>query len=237
MISIITPTMWKNNYFCDFLFYLTKLDVVGEVILINNDVKNTPIHKALLNEKVKILNQSENIYCNPAWNLGVLNSTYDNLCLLSDDVICDLKLFLIAEDFLNEKEDVGLLGIHPGQNCPGIMEDCHPDFKHLRVLLSDGTVKIFPYNNEDHVSRGYGSLFFMKRELWTIIPNDIKIWGGDSIQWRMMTKRNKQNYLMGNAFFYTEGNGTVKTLPPDELQAVSEKDSLNCTSYFVSEGI
>jgi hypothetical protein len=229
MLSVIVPTMWKCESFSDFIYYVAKLSIVGEIIIINNDVENTPSHRFSLEPKIKVLNQENNIYVNPAWNLGVLKSKYDNLCFLSDDVVVDLKAFYMASEFLNNTENAGVLAICPGQHCPGVIEDCPEEFKHLRYTLTDGTIQIVPHAHTDdmskHISRGYGSLFFLKKENWFFIPERIKIWSGDSIQWGLNEHFKRQNYLMKNAFFYTIGNGTVRHINNiDEICANEYKE-------------
>lgn len=100
MITVITPTMWVFEPFCDFLKYVVRLDCVGEVIVINNDQSKTPDHPVLSHEKIRLINCSENIYVNPAWNLGAELAQHETLCFLSDDVIVDLRAFYKADEFM-----------------------------------------------------------------------------------------------------------------------------------------
>jgi hypothetical protein len=48
--------MWKFEPFCDFLEDLTHHDMIGEIIIIDNDHNARPNHKALSNPKVRIVN-------------------------------------------------------------------------------------------------------------------------------------------------------------------------------------
>ena len=41
MLSVIIPTIWKSPYVLDLLNYLENTDIVGEVILIDNDISKT----------------------------------------------------------------------------------------------------------------------------------------------------------------------------------------------------
>jgi len=70
MLSVVVPTMWQFDPFCDFLEDLVQLPIIDEVIVINNLVELTPDHSALKHPKVQMHNMPENIYCNPSWNLG-----------------------------------------------------------------------------------------------------------------------------------------------------------------------
>jgi hypothetical protein len=73
--SVIIPTLWKCNLEN---FYKTMLIFCGEpqikeIILIDNDItfKQTIKSNILnLSPKIKYYPQDENIYVNPAWNLG-----------------------------------------------------------------------------------------------------------------------------------------------------------------------
>ena len=78
--SVIIPTMWK----CDLIFKLLPIleasDFVGEILLIDNDKSNRP-PQITNTTKLRIIEQEQNIYVNPAWNLGVELSNYPNICI------------------------------------------------------------------------------------------------------------------------------------------------------------
>ena len=80
MISIIVPAVWGYDPFCNFLLDLVELTVIGEIIIINNNVDKTPKHDVLSHQKVHVYNQKENILVNPAWNLGVSLAKNDKIC-------------------------------------------------------------------------------------------------------------------------------------------------------------
>ena len=67
--SIIIPTLWKSNRIGKLLFDLIKCEFVDEIILIDNAGKFFEHFEAL--DKVKLVQMGENIYVNPAWNLGI----------------------------------------------------------------------------------------------------------------------------------------------------------------------
>ena len=82
MISIIVPTMWRYEPFLDFAQYLVRIDVVSELIIINNDNTKTPKHPVLNHPKVRMLDFGQNIFVNPAWNIGVQAAREDIVCTL-----------------------------------------------------------------------------------------------------------------------------------------------------------
>jgi len=67
MISVVIPTIWKSSVFNDLLLGLCKHSLIEEIIIISND---NPTFK-IEDEKIKIIQQEQNIGVNPAWNLGV----------------------------------------------------------------------------------------------------------------------------------------------------------------------
>ena len=71
MISVIVPTMWAYEPFLNFIGSIVELNCIGEIIIINNCVKDTPEHFALSHPKVKMKNMQQNIFVNPAWNLEI----------------------------------------------------------------------------------------------------------------------------------------------------------------------
>lgn len=108
MYSVIIPTMWRVESFPKFLKVLSNQELISEIIIINNDESKTPLNMDKYC-KVKLLNQTHNIGVNPAWNLGVLNSNQDTLCILNDDIKFDVKLFHFLQDKVTA--ECGMIGI------------------------------------------------------------------------------------------------------------------------------
>ena len=77
--SVVIPTMWYSDKTHRNLVNLNDCDEVGEIILIDN---NTPLKPDYIDnlDKVRYLPQKENIFVNPAWNLGVRESVYTYIC-------------------------------------------------------------------------------------------------------------------------------------------------------------
>ena len=66
-ISVIVPTIWAFEPFPDYIKAVAELDDIKEVIIIDN---NREKRKNITDTKIKIMRQDENIFVNPAWNLG-----------------------------------------------------------------------------------------------------------------------------------------------------------------------
>lgn len=197
MISIITPTMWQFLPYLDFLTYLLDLPVIGEVIIINNNKEATPEHGALTHYKVRMITPEENIYVNPAWNLGAREAKNRNLCFLSDDVIVDMRVFPKVNDFMENADDtLGMTYI-----CPGYADQQQPVVTTGEIEIETGVV----------TNRyGYGALFFIRKEDYDPIPEQFKVWFGDHFLFMFMQEKKKTNYYIKNCFFYTPWAVTVK---------------------------
>lgn len=110
MFSVIVPTMWRGAQLAVMFPAILASNSVGEVILIDNDRTARPLafEQFLSNPKLRVIDKGRNLYVNPSWNLGVSEAKFDQICLLSDDVLFDPGLF----DQLITKvtEDVGVIG-------------------------------------------------------------------------------------------------------------------------------
>lgn len=201
MLSVITPTMWVPETFCDFLQYVVKQECVGEVIIINNAVDKTPNHIALSHPKIRMVNCNENIYVNPAWNLGAKMASFEHLCFLSDDVIVDLRAFYKADDFMEKHPEMGMLYI-----CPGFEDQDQPKVTTGEIEIESG-----PVTNR----YGYGSFFFVRKEDWTPIPEQFKIWFGDHLTFMIFQEKRKLSYYIKNCFFWSSWATTVKHISFD----------------------
>ena len=153
--SIILPTMWRCNDILTMLPQINDHPLIKEIIVINNDVSRTPKEISKY-DKIVMLNQEQNIFVNPAWNLGVTKSNTDHICLLSDDVIFDPIIF----DFMHDK-------LTPHHSCAGPHYIANPVGQ---LAISD---QIEP-------SLGYGTLLFFNKRNYKPIPEELKIFYGDN---------------------------------------------------------
>lgn len=207
MISYVVPTMWCYEPFLNFLEQLVKVPEIANVIIINNNVKDTPTHSVLEHEKLIICNCSENIYVNPAWNLGVKLSQTDKICIANDDIVVDLKLFPIADEFITAQ--MGLLGISPGRAEFGQ----HP--------ITNGSIDILPWNREH--TFGFGSLFFLHKNNWVDIPHELLVYYGDNWIFDIQVKLKRNPiYIITNCFFHSPWAQTTGKVKNDFLDRESQ---------------
>lgn len=153
--------MWKAKY--DLLIMLLKYeqcDLITEVIIIDNCHKDN-IDTSFFS-KVRILQQEENIYVNPAWNLGVQEAKTELVVLANDDIVID--------DFESYMKFV-LLNLKRGMVF-GFDINCFPN-KRLNGLKEK---EIKPISKIQH---GYGVFLIFYKDDHKPIPPIFKVWYGD----------------------------------------------------------
>ena len=212
MLSVVIPTMWKYPPFVKFLEQLVKVDAIGEIVLINNDVAKTPSSMVFSNPKIKHLAQQRNIFVNPSWNLGVYTAKYNNVCILNDDVIVDFKLFYVMDEFM--KNNIGVAGICPGD----------PAFN--QIPFTNGQIDIVPWsppsdNNKHGNLFGFGTLYFIDKRNWFDIPDGLDFYFGDD--WVFETQRlyGRQNFIITNCHYYTPSAQTCTQIMTKEKYSVT----------------
>lgn len=186
--SVILPTMWLNNRIFSLLQMLESNSLIDEILIISN--AKPPINN--FSAKVKLLQQSENIGVNPAWNLGVSLSKNDKLCFVNDDVSFDNNVF----EFLFDKitENIGIVGasLSKEKSAPELVETIDRKF-------------------------GFGCLFFMHKKNYVSIPHSLKVFFGDD--WLFTFNKDKKNYCIDGINFSTDMSTTSKNfnnLAPSE---------------------
>lgn len=206
MITVIVPTLWKYPPFLDYVAELTKVYTIGEIIIIDNDPSTRPEHPILSHNKVT-LKDDENLYVNPAWNWGAANSKYEQLCFLNDDMIVDIKLFFKAIHHVGPKS--GVTGL-----CAGKKEFNQPP-------LQNGSILFQPWHGEH--TFGFGSLFFLHKECWIPIPEELKIYYGDNWVFDTQLFLGRTNELITDCLYHTPWAVTTSGInPQDWLQQEGE---------------
>ena len=154
--SVIIPTMWYSDKTHTNLVNLNDCEDVGEIILIDN---NTPLKPDYIDnlDKVRYLPQKENIFVNPAWNLGVRESVYTYICICNDDIVFDTKIF----EYMRNHITSGVFGMWTG-NYYGENSNLPYEIKPI-----DGR----PW--------GWGCLIFIYKANWKEIDERLKIACGD----------------------------------------------------------
>jgi hypothetical protein len=146
--------MWCSDLIFKLLDSLNDSPFVGEIILIDNDKSKRP-PQITSTSKLRIIEQEENIFVNPAWNLGVELSNYPNICISNDDLVWNVELL----PFIYENIHLGIIG----QGTSNYYDE-HGEIKIERITERNW---------------GWGCCFFLQKEQWISIPTQFKIACGD----------------------------------------------------------
>ena len=175
MISVVIPTMWRHEPFCDFVSQVCAQDHVQDVIIINNHADRTPQHSALTHAKIKMINWGQNLFVNPSWNLGVYMAQSDIICLQNDDIQFDCAIYQKVDEFV--KPHMGLISLsgEPAQSEP------------IDIRLWQGDSMF-----------GCGQLMFFHREQFVQIDPELKVYCGDNWLFDVMWHRTQANHMIHN---------------------------------------
>lgn len=167
MFSVILPTLQRSPWLLPVLDIYREHPLVAEVIVINNAGPRAPLPR--LGPKVRVLDQDENIFVNPAWNLGAREAQSEHLIVSNDDVLFPPSLIDAVACRLGPS--VGMIGPHT--RCRHTERGRPPIF-------------VPAYERKPL----YGVLFFMARSSWVPIPDDLLVWCGDDWLFSRQTERN-----------------------------------------------
>ena len=217
MISIIIPTMWKAPHMFKMLPTLNDHPLVGEIIFIDNDKEKADKEFLGKLNKLVYLPQEQNIFVNPAWNLGVKHSKYDRLCIINDDCLANIRF--LESIYTKLTPETGLFGFSSDSYSELAAESSQFSIETFdTMLLQDlGTDvwfnKINPLEFRDFSGMphpAYGSFMFMHKESYYEIP-EFKIFYGDLFLYLMNLKNKKQNYTIENGLICTVMSSSVGT--------------------------
>lgn len=202
MISVIIPTIWKSPYALELIDHLNEIDVVGDIIVIDNDIsKDIDLSQF---EKVNHIKNDTNNLVNQSWNQGVKVAKYDKLCITNDDVILHEDIFNLMDSFISN--EIGMIGLSA--------EVFH------NILTSK-----FDLEKPEHIKLSftprrnfcYGCCFFLHKETYIKIPKELRIQYGDDF---IFYSTNKNNYVLDGFFIV----GKISASMLDEnLKIVNEE--------------
>lgn len=175
MISVIIPTLRKIDRLQQTLLELSECDEVGEIIVIDNSDETQKFNI----RKVVHVFENRNTFINPAWNKGAKISKYDKLCFINDDIWFDWNHLSEISKYITK--DNGMLGMS-NDNYSNPIENLRINPIHSNQKTTRG-----------HRPIGYACCFFIHKDNWDIIPEELKLWGGDD--WLFYRSKNI-NYLI-----------------------------------------
>jgi len=194
--SVIIPTMWCSDLIFKLLDMLNDNDMVGEIILIDNDSSKKP-KQITSTSKLRIIEQEQNIYVNPSWNLGVELANYPNICISNDDLVWNVQILPI----IFENIHLGIIGQATSNYFEG-----------------DTEIKIEAITERNW---GWGCCFFLHKDNWIPIPSELKVAYGDD--WLISKIK---PYQISGTIVETEPHpwGLSRTASKNEFVEISFRD-------------
>lgn len=216
MLSIIIPSLMRIERLKETILELSKCDVVGEIILIDNSKNNQPWDIP----KLKHICEETNIYINPAWNKGASLAKYDKLCFMNDDIWFDWSYLKEISEYISP--DVGFIGMAP--------ENYETPSANFQIIPIEPNTKAL----RGHRPIGFACCFFVHKSNWDPIPDDIKLWAGDD--WLFYRSRGKNHLICGiKCFGFLSATLSDSTLE-SELGPIKTNDMLTIKEY-VKQGL
>lgn len=172
-ISVVIPTLQRSPMLEPLVELCARHPLVLEVIVINNAQQPLSFGAS----GVRVLDQDENIFVNPAWNLGAREAKGGVLALINDDVMFDPEVIDAAIAAL-EKPLTGIVGVD------GAFLN-KPRESPIRTRLA----------TYEHITGGFGVFMLMRTADYVPIPPSLRIWGGDDLLF--MGQRRPNRVLLG----------------------------------------
>lgn len=181
--SVIIPTMFRcTDILNRLLDNLNSDPAVDEIILINN-TSNLNVDKTYVtHSKVRIVGKGENIFVNPSWNYGLQNAKNDLICLCNDDILIPERIFTGLQK-INNYESYGILGAYE----PLVQEIDAIEPYYINEF------DVIPVNQRWNA---FGVFMVFHKQNYTSVPETMKIWCGDDMNFHLNRLKGKQNYFL-----------------------------------------
>lgn len=196
--SVVIPTLQKSNQLREIVSICATHPLVLEVLVINN----SPQPLTWKTPKVRVLQQEQNIFVNPAWNLGAREARGEYLAIINDDVVFDPVALTHTAKIL-QRGRFGIVG--PDRSTFTESTSARPSHR-----LARGSGTIF----------GFGTFMCMRRADYVPIPEEMRIWGGDD--WLILNQRRPPAALIGIRF--RTQMGTSSASPEIQALRASEQE-------------
>jgi hypothetical protein len=180
--------MWRGAQLAVMLPAILALKSVGEVILIDNSSHERPVgfNQFLNHPKMRVIDKGENLYVNPSWNLGAAEAKFDQLCILSDDVLFDPNIFDQLEPQVTK--DIGAIGA----SHTTITKERHIKDQRIQCNLSVCLREV-----THHMPLlCWGILIFVHKDNYKPVNDEFKIFYGDNWLFAANKKAGRKSYYM-----------------------------------------
>lgn len=201
MYSVIIPTMWIPHTVGKLISDLNSNQLVSEIIIIDNSEGKRKISLEKYEKVIHII-EKENTYVNPAWNKGVFKAKENKLVIVNDDVNTDWSILEKVKDRITPT--IGMIGLSKSA--------------YLRENKNKEVFNITPISSR---TLGYGCLFFIHKNSYTPIPNNLKIHYGDDF---LFYNTGKPNYQIEGWPVYGLLSQTVNFLKAKKIIEQDKKE-------------
>lgn len=194
--SVVIPTLQRAPELHPLVEQCAAHPLVLEVLVINN----APEPLSWVSPKVRVLQQAENIYVNPAWNLGAREARGEYLAILNDDIRFGDEVFDLVARALRR----GWWGlVSPSRSCFTPAQAGRPGVR----LADSGS----PFR---------GTFMAMRLSDYVPVPDDLLIWGGDD--WLFVHQKRPNAVLVNTPFVTVMGttSGSAEFAPMRERERV-----------------
>lgn len=200
-ISVVIPTLWRAaDLTRKSISLLNNNNIINDIIIISNSPAPDDI---LENKKIRLINPGKNIYVNPSWNLGVNQAVNNKICIMNDDVVINDDVFRKISKISMEK--YGIIGMHKDN----FLQKSHIG-KINEIYLS------FKMNY------GFGTVMFFDKTSYYVIPENLKIYCGDSYLYDMNRLHGKKNLVIKSDLI-TRMSSTSDSYEFNEIKAADGK--------------
>jgi hypothetical protein len=176
--SMIIPTMWRSDKISKMIPIYEECDYIKEIIIIDNDPDKKFLDLSKY-KKIKYYTEGKNLFVNPSWNKGYS--------------ICQYELLLVNDDLIIE--DISKI--------LNIISNCDLDIIGVDInTFGNTTLEII---NSEFPGNGYGSFMYIKK--YRYIPEQLKIWYGDNIQYDNSDRKG----IIRNANIKTDKSETINS--------------------------
>ncbi|HSO69495.1 MAG TPA: glycosyltransferase family 2 protein [Arachnia sp.] len=180
--SVVIPTLQRSRELWTLVEQCAAHPLVGEVLVINN----APEPLSWESPKVRVLQQSRNIFVNPAWNLGAREARYPFLAFVNDDV-------RFGDEVFDECARVLRRGLF------AMVGPDHPCFEPTEYS------KPISHRVAPEFNLVFGTFMCLRREDYVPIPDKLRIWGGDDF---LFWGQHRPNAVLVRTRFRTEMSTT-----------------------------
>ena len=215
MIDIVIPTMMRCNL--DPMRYSLHQAIqskyVNRIVIIDNSGESEFSKQLSFDtNKIVVRTMEDNIYVNPAWNIGVSLCQSDDVLIMNDDIFCHEDVYNQVSKVMKQF-NVGI--------CSVDTKTCKSTLDYLKYI-DDFDFPIKTNDKFGNIENNKSGWFFcIKKREWKNLPQDMKLWYGDDL---IYSRIRNLGYLTKNITSVKIGHiesASLKTIGPKFNKIIS----------------